>query len=233
MTVRARLVDVAAGGEQLVGVLRLGRADGAFAAFDQLLRSRHPFAPILRPRHHHQQVAGFGQRHGMIADGRPFLVGLGTDPSVRSLAMTVRTESQISSAVGSMVACIRSLLSATGLKGGGCGPPLQAERRQRLTTEAQRHRAIFFRFCSVCSDYRWLVTQWFAYSSPTLRQYDAAPPRIPMGLGRRRVCSGSSSRSSPQSWRFPSPISADLRQRRRRRGARGRDRPRFHVPAVR
>src|SRR5215471_5503708 len=47
----------------------------------------------------------------------------GRNSSVPSLVIIVRTESQISSALGSMTDCIRSFVSATGLKGGGWGPP--------------------------------------------------------------------------------------------------------------
>ena len=40
---------------------------------------RHPFAAVLGPRHHHQQVARFGERDRGVAHGRPFFFVSGPD----------------------------------------------------------------------------------------------------------------------------------------------------------
>src|SRR5262252_7638201 len=72
MTMRTRVVDVAADREESFGILRLSRTDRGLTRIDKLPRPRHPLATILGARNYHQQVSGFSQRDRAVSDGDPF-----------------------------------------------------------------------------------------------------------------------------------------------------------------
>ena len=69
----AHVVDLGAGVEDGVAIVRFGGAHGFLAGVDERTRLRHPLAAVLGAAAHHQQVAGLGDDDGGIPRRVPVL----------------------------------------------------------------------------------------------------------------------------------------------------------------